>query len=108
MPNFKEIRDNEYYQEMIELNAEQKKAFNSLKRAISKCRKANIYFYQSMDNLSGLNGHNVFDVCTDEDKGFRGSRSDSPNCIQSKAYPTVITECSFADDSHFVLLHDER
>ena len=100
-------RDDDFYQQAIELTPEQVKAFSSLKRAVGKCRRANILFYQCLETLGGINGNNVKSICGDSDIEFRGLDSESPNCLQFKLYPSVVTECSFADDNHFVLLHDE-
>lgn len=83
-----------------ELTAEQQKAFESLKRALKKCEKANIYWYQNLETLYALNGNVVYAVepslCTEIPEG---------------AFPTedfgyinaVKTTCSFADDTHYVV-----
>ena len=103
------IRGADFYQEKIELTTEQKKAWTQLVRAINKCKKEKIHFYQCMEYLGGLNGKNVRDVgdsivvSCGKDKS-----SDAPNCLQHLSFPRVTTACSFADDSHFVLLTDEE
>ena len=90
----------EEYQEAIELTPEQARAFNALERAFKRCRKEKIRFYQNLETLAALNGHNVKAV--DE-----GCEHDAPNCLQFKDYPTVESECSFADDAHYVTLYNE-
>lgn len=99
--------EDDFYQDKIALNAKQSKAFASLERAIAKCKQVNIYFYQSLDMLGALNGDNVRSVSTDSDSEFILATSDHPACLQFKDYPSVETTCSFADDNHFIILHDE-
>lgn len=90
----------EEYQDAIELTPEQKKAFTALVRAVNRCKKENIYFYQCLETLGALNGNNV--RCVDE-----GGPCGAPNSLQHMDFPKVRTECSFADDTHYVTLHDE-
>jgi len=98
-------RDEEFYQAAIELTTAQAKAFVALQRAVKACEKANVFFYQNLESLGALNGNNVHSVgCSDD---FSGHDIDSPNCLQYKSFPTVRTACSYADDNHFLLLHDE-
>ncbi len=96
------IKDHEYYQNKIDLNQAQRKAWTALVRAVNRCKKENIYFYQMLEHLGGLNGNNVDTINTDVEKK-NGSSSD-PDCLQSMLYPHVTTCCSFADDNHFVVL----
>ncbi|MEN8237427.1 MAG: hypothetical protein ABFQ95_07815 [Pseudomonadota bacterium] len=70
-----------------------------------KCKKENIYFYQCLEHLSGLNGHNVKDV--GDSCLMIGGNCNSPNCLQYMSPPSTDVACSFADDDHFVLLKDE-
>lgn len=97
------MKTQEEYQEAIELTPEQVKAFAALKRAVTRCRKTNIFFYQVLSSLGALNGNNVHDI---GDDCYRGGDIEDPHCMQYLQYPTVETECSFADDNHFVFLHD--
>lgn len=94
------MKTEEEYQEAIKLNPVQARAFAALKKAFKSCRKANIYFYQNMQTLGALNGNNVKRV--DE-----GGDIDAPNCLQFKDYPTIQSEHAFADDTHYITLHDE-
>ncbi len=71
-------------------------------RAVRKCKKENIYFYQCLESLGGLNGNNVLDIQTDVENP-KGESLD-PNCLQFLSYPEVKTDCSFADDNHFIVL----
>jgi len=97
------MKDQDYYQEKIELTESQQKAWKSLERAIKKCKKENIYFYQVLETLHGLNGNNVETIDTNvENPG--GINSDA-NCLQFLDYPYVKTSCSFADDDHFVVIN---
>lgn len=96
--------DQEQYQDKIKLTETQRKAWTQLVRAINKCKKENIYFYQVLETLCGLNGNNVHCVEGDTDFDHRGKTSNSPDCLQYLDFPTVKTTCSFADDNHFVVL----
>lgn len=95
----------EDYQQAIDLTPEQKRAFSSLKRAVTRCRQANVYFYQVLDTLNALNGNNVQSVITDEDAQSRGFTRDHPSCLAFLDYPHVETTGAFADDAHFIVLH---
>lgn len=92
----------EKVQEKINLTPEQTKAFTSLKRAVARCKKENIYFYQMLDVLSGLNGNNVADIMTDVE--YPGAGIFDPLCLQYLNYPSVSITCAFADDNHFIAL----
>ena len=94
-------RDENFYQKKIELTPEQKRAFKAFIKAVEKCEKENIYWYLNMDTLAALNGDNVKTV------GEGGSLND-PRCLQYKSYPTVQLACSWADDVHYIVLHDEE
>ncbi len=89
-------------QKLINLTPEQKKAWTQLARAVSQCKKANIYFYQVLESLHGLNGCNVERV--DESEGYRllGGKNENAN-LQWLDYPCVKTSCSWADDTHYVV-----
>ena len=104
-----EVRDTDFYQSKINLTTEQKKAWSQLVRAVNKCHKEKIFFYQVLDSLCGLNGKNVHDVGDSIilSKG-KNTAIDAPNCLQILSFPSVKTACSFADDNHFVLLEDEE
>ena len=94
-------------QELIDLNPAQKKAFNSLIRAVNKCRKENVYFYQVLESLHALNGDNVDAVVCPDDllyKGCNTSGHDEERNLQFLSFPTIDTTCSFADDTHYVVL----
>ena len=100
-------KDAEYYQRKISLTPEQRKAWTQLVRAINRCKKEKIFFYQVLEHLGGLNGHNVHTVEGDSDKDHQDKTCDSPSCLQYKNFPSVVTACSFADDNHFIVLKDE-
>ena len=93
------------YQDAIDLNYEQALAFAALRRAVKRCRDTNIYFYQCLDTLGALNGDNVSSVICNEDHPD-GNNAEAPDCLQCKHFPSVTTDCSFADDNHFVVLRD--
>jgi len=95
----------EDYQRAIELTSEQEKAFASLQRAVLKCKKANIFFYQCLKKLGALNGNNVSGISDDED--YRGRSATHPSCLQYKSYPIVEITDSWADDNHYIELCDE-
>ena len=99
-------KTHEYYQEKIELTPKQMKAWKSLERAMRKCKKENIYFYQVLETLYGLNGHNVKTIDDWELYGRRTYTNENAN-LQTLAYPSVYTVDSLADDTHFVILKEE-
>ncbi len=102
-----EERDLEYYQGKIDLTPEQKKAWTQLVKAINKCRKEKIYFYQNLEHLHGLNGKNVRTVVGSND--FRVTPADESRCFHNGlSAPYVKTVCSFADDDHYVFLHEDE
>ena len=74
-------------------------------RAVKKCKKENIYFYQCLENLGDLNGNNVFDIQTDIE--HPNGNSLDPDCLQVLSFPEVKTVCSFSDDNHFVVLKEK-
>lgn len=76
-----------------------------LVKAINRCRKEGILFYQVLDKLHGLNGNNVDVVVDDSNKHLHELREDCN--LQYMCLPTVKTECSFADDTHFVILEEK-
>lgn len=85
------------------LTEEQEKAWKSLKRALKKCRDANIYWYQVLDSLQPLNGEIVETVVVGrgEIDGRQSIRADEV------AGDAVTISCSFADDAHYIVLKDE-
>ena len=84
-------------QELIELTPKQRKAWDSLVRAVKRCRREGVYFYQVLDTTGALNGNNVFDVCDD-------LKYEDPRCLQNLLFPRVKITDSWADDTHFVVL----
>ena len=94
------MKTEQEYQDAIDLTPEQVKAFTALKKAVTRCEKENIYFYQNLETLHALNGNNVRTIEI-------GGDSLAPNCLQYKFYPGIMITCSFADDNHYVVLMDE-
>jgi len=94
----------EEVQQKIELTISQNKAFNELKKAVKKCKKTNIYFYQVLETLSALNGNNVKSVECLDDPTCKGIGYDDSRNLQYLSYPGIETDCSFADDTHIVIL----
>ena len=92
----------EEVQEKIELTPKQKKAFDAFIRAVNRCNKENVYFYQVLDSISALNGNNVVDI----DEVSNTSLWDSPENLQWLEYPSIRVTCGWADDTHFVKLKD--
>ncbi len=90
----------EEVQEKIDLTPEQEKAFNALIRAVKRCEKENIYFYQVLEKLGALNGHNVLAVGDDLDYS-------DPTNLQRLLYPVVGLTDAWADDTHFVKLKED-
>ena len=88
---------------LIELNQEQIKAFKSLQRAVKKCKKANVYFYQVLESLYGLNGNNVEGIENIENTDHFPD-CNSAFCLSNYLLPEVKTSCSWADDTHVVVI----
>lgn len=93
-------------QELINLTPEQLRAWRSLERAVSKCKKVNIYFYQVLDKLNGLNGNNVLRIMSLEETEYNYKCSRDLN--SSLDYPSIETADSWADDTHIVILKDRK
>ena len=93
-------------QERINLNPAQKKAWAALVRAVNRCRSENIYFYQVLATLNGLNGDNVEDVADDSHYSVKHIDYSDGRNLQWLGFPGVKTADSFADDTHFVILKD--
>ena len=92
----------------ITMTLEQQKAFKSLQRAIKKCEKLNVLFYQILDITYGLNGDTINRIHDNED--FPGGCTcHSENALWDVANyaPFITTECSWADDLHFVQLKEK-
>ena len=101
------MKTEEEYQEAIELNPEQNKAFKALERAVKKCKESNIYFYMVLDSLGALNGDNV-DKVEDHDGIAFSNHSNkgcgAPDCLQYKSFPFINVTDAWADDDHFIIL----
>lgn len=84
----------------LELTEEQIKAVRSLERAFKKCAKANLYIHNCYGHLIGYDGAVVH--CVDDDESEisceAGTMIDAPRELDL---------CSWADDAHFVHLHEE-
>lgn len=91
-------------EDLIELNHEQSKAFKRLQRAVRDCRKLNVYFYQNLETIYGLNGDNVKSIVGAEETDFEDS---GVRNIGNYLMPEVRTTDSFADDQHHVLFNDD-
>lgn len=98
-------------QEKIDLTPEQQKAFAALERAVEKCRKLNIHFYQVLDSVGGVNGNNVYTIRCDADKGLsdvpEGVWDESRNFNNGLSYPYFRLTDGFADDPHYVQLRGD-
>ncbi len=101
-----DIMDKEFVQEKIDLTPEQEKAFRSLERAVKKCRKANIYFYQVLETLGALNGHNVAKI--DNIENHRNINWGDSRDLNNLAYPYVKTADSWADGTHLGFMKGRR
>ena len=101
---------NDAIQSKIELTPDQRKAWTQLVRAINRCKKENVFFYQVLETLNGLNGHNVRTVRCCNDKRLSGSIEqvyEDDRRLDFYDYPSVDTTCSFADDTHYVEFHTD-
>lgn len=92
----------EEVQEKINLTGGQQKAWTQLVRAVKKCNKEKVFFYQVIEYVSPLNGKNVADVMTEVDEGYRRRDSLDPLCLQHLDYPVIKMGSPLADDNHFV------
>lgn len=93
-------------QEKIDLTPEQKKAFTALKKAINRCTKTGIYFYQVLESLGALNGKYIKAIRLEDDKciGVPEQVYVDERCLNFLDYPSVDTTGSFADDDHYIQL----
>lgn len=81
--------------EFSTLDAEQIKAFKSLKRAFKKCKTANIDFYTVLETIHAVNGNQVSAI----DEGQEHLVTD----VLDLSYTLVDVGFSgFADDAHRV------
>jgi len=82
------------------LTNDQEKAVRSLERAFKKCAEANIYIHNCYGNLIAYDANVVH--CVDDDE------TDIP-CGDGRwiSTPRTIELASWADDAHYVHLHDE-
>ena len=85
----------EEIQGLIELNDKQTKAFKELKKAVEKCKEANIYFYQNLETLGLLNGNNVTGVVCRDSRTFQDAVPEcvfnEDRCLQFLSYDSVVT-----------------
>ena len=77
----------------LTLTKEQKSAIASLKRAFTKCKKANIYFHNCYGNLIAYDGNIVERVDDDIDE---------LPCHEGKSLTLPYSLESWADDPHYV------
>ena len=82
----------------LTLTKEQKSAISSLKRAFTKCKKANVYFHNCYGTLIAYDGNIVERV--DDDK-------DNIPCHDGKFLTLPYDLDSWADDRHYVHLKEE-
>ena len=94
----------EEIQELIDLTPKQEKVWAQLKRAINACRKNKVYFYQVLESLYGLNGNNVERIEEEEFYYHMGIEQNKNANLQMLDYPGVNTACSWADDTHYVIV----
>ena len=104
----------EEVQEKINLTPKQKKAFDSFIRAVKRCKKENIYFYQVLESVGALNGNNVDSVDEEEYYFMMYPEKRRPSvdeefdstCLHNLDYPEINITCSWADDTHYVKLKE--
>jgi len=89
------------YQDAINLTHKQDLAFNALKRAVKRCEETGVYFYQVLETTYALNGNNVRDVVGTEERIHEAA------CLQYLGYPSIKITDGWADDSHYIILHDD-
>lgn len=82
----------------LTLTKEQKSAISSLKRAFTKCKKANIYFHNCYGRLIAYDG-NIVDIVDDD--------IDNLPCYEGESLTLPYRLDSWADDNHYVHLKEE-
>lgn len=102
----------EEVQELVDLTIEQKKAWLAFEKAVKKCKKEKIFFYQVLETIGALNGYNVKDVRCYDDKGISGVPShmfdSGTRCLNGPIdYDSVYVVGSFADDDHYIQLNTD-
>jgi hypothetical protein len=94
----------EDYDRAIELTPEQKKAWKKFEEAVKGLRKTNVYIYQMLAKIGGLNGDHVERVT---DASQVANPLLHPGCLQYLDYPGIEVSDAWADDSHVVILTRE-
>ena len=89
---------------VLDLNPEQKKAFNKLKKAYKECEKLNILFVNEYGNICAYDKKYVKDFtdqinCKNPDNAIETYGDKAINYIKSVD--------SWADDVHLIVLSDE-
>ena len=96
-------------QEKIEFTTEQQKAWNSLKRAVKKCEKSGIFFYQVLTTTFGMNGKHINGIiCTEGDFDYDPILYTDGNSLQSLDIDSVNITDGFADDTHWLKMKGEN
>lgn len=94
----------EKVQKRIDLTPAQKKAWTQFVRAVNRCKKEGIYFYQVLEHVGGLNGKNVSHI---ENIEYTKHDSAGPRNLNYLSYPDVDITGAFADDTHAVIFKND-
>lgn len=89
--------------ERISLTEEQRKAFESLKRAYKKCKKSGIKFHIVLETMYAVNGDDVGRIvhdCQDVDHNGLPEFDDTFDTFNSISDHDFV---GFSDDTHYVV-----
>ena len=95
--------------EILDLNPEQKKAFNRLKRAWNDCKKLNVYFANNYGTLMAYDKKYVEEYCDNmiyaEIESNELDAGDSEIEAHNSFYDSALV--SWCDDSHKIRITEE-
>ena len=91
----------------LTLTKEQKSAISSLKRAFTKCKKANVYFHNCYGRLIAYDG-NIVERVDNGAEGIDTTENDGlMDCHEGELLIIPYDLDSYADDNHYVHLKEE-
>jgi hypothetical protein len=100
MPNYGD-RDNQEYQDAINLTPKQEKAWKKFEAAVRELKKEHVYLHQVLSTVGGLNGNNVERVT---DVSEIDDPHNHPGCLHWLDFPYIDVTDAWADDTHVVIL----
>lgn len=89
----------------ITMTDRQEKAFKTLQRAVKRCQKENVLFYQVIDTITGMNGDNI---CMIHDGCGGRMKMDAMRVdVIAGSLSSVTMENSWPDEPQYVELYGE-